>query len=80
LTQHSTARTLEHNLLPLSAGLDDIPALALDPDQAGALRQGRVLVGIAADDGPMFAMLDDVPLALVEVQDGHVRVVRGFNP
>jgi tRNA pseudouridine55 synthase len=80
LKQRATARTLEHALLPLSAGLDDIPALALDPDQAGALRQGRVLVGIAADDGSMFAMLDGVPLALVEVQDGHVRVVRGFNP
>ncbi len=73
------ARALEDTLLPLSAGLDDIPALSLDPDQAGLLRQGRVLVGIAADDGLKFAMLDIVPLALVEVQDGNVRVVRGFN-
>ena len=79
LAQSATARDLEHLILPLRAGLDDIPALPLDPDQAGALRQGRVLVGIAADDGPMFAMLDDQPVALVEVQDGNVRVVRGFN-
>ena len=79
LAELAKARTLEDTLLPLSAGLDDIPAFALDPDQAGELRQGRVLVGVAADDGPMVAMLDGVPLALVEVQDGNVRVVRGFN-
>ena len=79
LAEHAKARTLEHILLPLRAGLDDIPALPLTPDQAGALRQGRVLAGIAADDGLCFALLDDVPVALVEVQDREVRVVRGFN-
>ena len=73
------ARGLEEHLLPLRAGLDDIPALLLSPDQAGLLRQGRVLVGIAAEDGLHFATSDDVPVALVEVQDREVRVVRGFN-
>jgi tRNA pseudouridine55 synthase len=75
----ATARSLEHDLLPLRAGLDDIPALPLTPDQAGALRQGRVLAGIAADDGAAFATFDDLPVALVEVKDREVRVVRGFN-
>jgi len=79
LAEHAKARTLEHILLPLRAGLDDIPALALTPDQAGSLRQGRVLVGIARDDGLHFAMLDDVPVALVEIDRGEARVVRGFN-
>ncbi len=79
LDEVAKARTLEHLLLPLSAGLDDIPALSLTPDQAGALRQGRVLAGIAAGDGQAFAMLGTDPVALVEVQDGNVRVVRGFN-
>lgn len=79
LDQIAKARSLEHSLLPLSAGLDDIPALALTPDQAGALRQGRVLAGIAADDGQAFAMLGEMPVALVEVEHGSVRVVRGFN-
>ena len=79
LAELGQARALEHHLLPLRAGLDDIPALPLTPDQAGALRQGRVLVGIAADDGPYFALLDDVPVALVEVRDREVRVERGFN-
>ncbi|WP_267434261.1 tRNA pseudouridine(55) synthase TruB [Sphingomonas sp. GM_Shp_1] len=79
LNEMGQARTLEQILLPLRAGLDDIPALALDPDQAGALRQGRVLVGIAVDDGQYFAMLGETPVALVEALDGNVRVVRGFN-
>jgi tRNA pseudouridine55 synthase len=84
LAEHAKARTLEQLLLPLRAGLDDIPALSLTPDQAGALRQGRVLAGIATDapyfgDGLHFATLDGVPVALVEIISGEVRVVRGFN-
>ena len=79
LSQFAKRRTLEHILLPLRAGLDDIPALPLSPDQAGLLRQGRVLVGIAASDGLTFATLGETPVALVEVQDREVRVVRGFN-
>ena len=83
LDEAAKARSLEHHLLPLRAGLDDIPALALTPDQAGALRQGRVLAGIAADDVPnggiVLATLCDLPVALVEVRDREVRVVRGFN-
>jgi tRNA pseudouridine55 synthase len=79
LSELGHGRALEDKLLPLRAGLDDIPALSLTPDQAGLLRQGRVLIGIAADDGLRFAISDDVPVALVEVQDREVRVVRGFN-
>lgn len=79
LTESANARRLEQILLPLRAGLDDIPALSLDPDQAGALRQGRVLVGIAEDDGLHFAMLGETPVALVEVESGEARIVRGFN-
>ena len=73
------ARALEGITLPLRAGLDDIPALSLTPESAGALRQGRMLTGIAEDDGLRFAVLDDVPVALVEVRDHAVTVVRGFN-
>ena len=79
LDEAAKARRLEDILLPLRAGLDDIPALSLTPDQAGLLRQGRVLVGIAADDGQYFAQAGDTPVALVEVLAGTVRVVRGFN-
>ncbi len=79
LDELAMARALEDVTLPLRAALDDIPALPLTSDQAGALRQGRVLVGVAADDGQHFACFGDIPVALVEVQDHEVRVVRGFN-
>ncbi|MEG3177368.1 tRNA pseudouridine(55) synthase TruB [Sphingomonas sp. RB3P16] len=79
LAELGQARALEDKLLPLRAGLDDIPALSLSPDQAGLLRQGRVLIGIAADDGSYFATSEEIPVALVEVQDREVRVIRGFN-
>lgn len=79
LGESAKDRALEDILLPLRAGLDDIPALPLSPDQAGLLRQGRVLVGIAADDGHYFACLGDEPIALVEAGAREVRVVRGFN-
>ena len=79
LAEAGMARTLEHLLLPLRAGLDDIPALPLSPDQAGALRQGRVLTGIAKDDGQYFACDGDKPVALIEVEGHEARVVRGFN-
>lgn len=79
LAESAKGRTLEDLLLPLRAGLDDIPALTLEPGQAGALRQGKVLTGIAANDGQHFALDGETPVALVEVSDGNVRVVRGFN-
>jgi tRNA pseudouridine55 synthase len=79
LAELGQGRALEDTLLPLSAGLDDIPALALTPDQAGLLRQGRVLIGIGSPDGLYLTTDASVPVALVEVTDGNVRVVRGFN-
>lgn len=72
-------RTLEQALLPLTAGLDDIPALPVTPDQAGALRQGRQLIGIAATPGPYLATAESVPVALVESDGMGIKVVRGFN-
>jgi tRNA pseudouridine55 synthase len=79
LDEAVTGRGLEALLRPIEAGLDGIPALPLTPDQAAALRQGRVLLGQAVDDGLHFATLDAVPVALVEVQAGAIRVERGFN-
>lgn len=70
---------LEQALLPLMAGLDDIPALAITPDEAAALNQGRRLVGHPASNGTHLAALGSVPVALVEAHQGEVRVLRGFN-
>jgi tRNA pseudouridine55 synthase len=79
LGQAAKGRTLEQALLPLTAGLDDIPALPVTPDQAGALRQGRKVIGIAAQPGLHLATDASVPVALVELSEGELRVVRGFN-
>jgi tRNA pseudouridine55 synthase len=79
LGESAIRRTLEQCLLPLTAGLDDIPALPVSPDQAGALRQGRVLIGIAAQPGIYLATDNDVPVALVELGENELRVLRGFN-
>ena len=79
LADLAKGRALEDVCLPLRAGLDDIPALSLTPDQAGLLARGQVVVGIAAPDGQCFAMLGETPIALAELSGGHLRVVRGFN-
>ncbi len=79
LGEAAKGRTLEQALLPLTAGLDDIPALPVTPDQAGALRQGRKVIGIAAQPGLHLAIDGSVPVALVELSEGELRVVRGFN-
>ena len=70
---------LENVLLPLEAGLVDIPALNLGPQQAGMVRQGRVLSGLPHDDGLHWARCGTVPVALMELSGGNARVVRGFN-
>ena len=66
-------------MLPLEAGLDGIPAFPLTPEQAAFVKQGRVLNGMVANDGLHLAKLGDMPVALVEVRAGMVRVERGFN-
>ena len=79
LAEIAKARTLDGAVLPLDAGLDDIPALPVSPDQASLLRHGQRLTGIPAKPGLYLAVDDCRPVALVEVSAGDVRVVRGFN-
>jgi len=79
LDENAKACSLGELVLPLRTALDDIPALALETGQAAALRQGRVLSGVAAPDGLHLATLAEVPVALVDVQQGTVTVERGFN-
>ena len=70
---------LEHVLLPLQAGLVDIPALDLTPEQARAVRQGRVLDGLPHDDGLYWVRSGSVPVALVQLSGSVLTVARGFN-
>ena len=79
LNQLGQGAALENVILPLEAGLDGIPALDLGPEQARAVRQGRVLTGLAFPDGVCWARSGDTPLALMQVEGGDARVLRGFN-
>jgi tRNA pseudouridine55 synthase len=79
LAEIGNGAPLEDLILPLEAGLDGIPALILDPENAQAARQGRVISGLPHPDGLHLAMLDGVPVALVELAGGTAKVVRGFN-
>jgi tRNA pseudouridine55 synthase len=79
LTALGHSRALEQALLPLTAGLDDIPVLAVEPAQAAMLRQGRLLDGRPDNHGLHIATAGSVPVALVDVSADGVRVVRGFN-
>ncbi len=74
----------EQALLPLTAGLDDIPAFTVTPTQATLLRQGQQLMGVSDAPGTYLAVVSHdgdspVPIALVEVQNSTVRVLRGLN-
>ncbi|HET9627911.1 MAG TPA: tRNA pseudouridine(55) synthase TruB [Novosphingobium sp.] len=66
-------------LLPLESGLVDIPVRDLSPEQARAVRQGRVLTGMPFPDGLYWTRTGGVPVALVQVSGGDLKVVRGFN-
>lgn len=79
LNDAAKARQLTRTVLPLEAGLDDIPALPVTPEQAQLLRHGQQLFGIPAVPGLHLATSGETPVALVEVSDDGCKVVRGFN-
>jgi len=79
LNDAAKARQLTRMVLPLDAGLDDIPALPVTPEQAKLLRHGQPLFGIPAMPGLQLATSGGTPVALVEVSDDGCKVVRGFN-
>jgi tRNA pseudouridine55 synthase len=66
-------------VLSADRGLAGIPVLNLSPEQAIAVRQGRVLTGLALPDGTCWARYGNLPLALMQVEGGNARVERGFN-
>jgi tRNA pseudouridine55 synthase len=79
LEEAAKARELTRTVLPLTAALDDIPALPVNPDQARLLRHGQMLFGFPAKPGLQLATEDERPVALVEASADGLRVVRGFN-
>ena len=79
LQDAAKARQLTRTVLPLRAGLDDIPALPVTPEQAKLLRHGQQLFGIPAKPGLHLAIDGETPVALVEVSADGLKIVRGFN-
>ena len=79
LNEIANGAQLSDLLLPLEAGLDDIPALSLSQTDAQAVRQGRVVSGLPQPAGLYCATLKGVPIALMEISEGTAKVVRGFN-
>ena len=79
LQEAAKARQLDGAVLPLTAALDDIPALPVTPGQAQLLRHGQKLAGFPATSGLQLATEEGTPVALVEASAGGLRVVRGFN-
>ena len=79
LEEAAKARALTRTVLPLTAALDDIPALPVTPDQAQLLRHGQKLAGIPVKPGLRLAILEGTPIALVEATADGLTVVRGFN-
>ena len=72
-------RALDGAVLPLSAGLDDIPALPVTPEEAKLLRHGQKLTRTLATPGLHLATDAGRPVALVEAGPDGLTVVRGFN-
>ena len=79
LENAAKARALTRTVLPLTAALDDIPALPVTPDQAQLLRHGQRLSGFPAKPGLSLATSEGTPVALVEATADGLKVVRGFN-
>ena len=79
LQDAAKSRRLTRTVLPLEAGLDDIPGLPVTPEQAQLLRHGQQLFGIPAVPGLHLATSGGTPVALVEASDDGLKVVRGFN-
>ena len=79
LANAAKARQLDGAVLPLTAALDDIPALPVTPGQAQLLRHGQKLAGFPAAPGLQLATEEGTPVALVEGSADGLRVVRGFN-
>ena len=79
LEEAAKARRLTETVLPLTAALDDIPALPVTPEQARLLRHGQMLSGVPAKPGLSLATSEGTPVALVEAAADGLKVVRGFN-
>ncbi len=70
-------------LLPVEAGLGDLPALALSPSDAGRLRQGQAVILRGRDapilTGPVYATARGALVAICDAEQGQIKPRRIFN-
>ncbi|MGB4102332.1 MAG: tRNA pseudouridine(55) synthase TruB [Alphaproteobacteria bacterium] len=70
-------------LRPIAAALDDIPAHAIDDQEAHRLRHGQAIAARPDEDGTQFPTMlathHGQPVALIARRDGHWQPIRGFN-
>lgn len=92
-TEFDDSAPLDNVLLPVETPLDDIPALALNTQEAARLKGGQSLSFIARPDTERLlrigldlrtettalAMYDGLPVALVTVQGPDIRPIRVLN-
>ena len=75
--------TLREHLLPIETALGDIPALALNGDDAARLKRGQGVLLRGRDapilSGPVLATYRGDPVALTEYRKGELWPVRVFN-
>ena len=82
---HSAADrgALLETLLPVETALDDIPALAINRNDAFRLKQGQSVLIRGADapilTGPVYATLQGTLIAIGEVERGELRPTRVFH-
>ncbi|MBZ6378227.1 tRNA pseudouridine(55) synthase TruB [Pacificimonas flava] len=79
LERRARERGLGSMVLPMTAGLDDIPALSVTPRETDRLMHGQRLEGRPEPDGSYIAMDGNTPVALVSLCEGTVSIDRGFN-
>ena len=68
-------------LLPVQAGLAEIPLLSVDRGGAATLRRGQKLLlrGPAPMQGPAYAECFGTPIAFGVIRDGYFVSTRVFN-
>jgi len=71
-----------HALLPVEAGLAELPCILLDRDGAAMLRRGQKLLlrgAHAPSEGPAYATCFGTPIAFGVFEGGYFTSTRVFN-
>ncbi len=75
------AELMARAMLPLQAGLHELPALPVDRSGAAILKRGQALLvrGAAAPEGPAWASCFGAPIAFGVIEGGYFVSTRVFN-